>query len=109
MNRVLSAKIWWRWLKNPTDIWAKLWRKKYAPNTAENNMIRWNGDNTGSLIWTAAKQKRQIITQHSFWEIGNGETALFWQDSWQQLPTLNTEEWPHDISAQVIGMGLTRV
>jgi exonuclease III len=66
MNKVLSAKIWWRWLKNPTDLWAKLWRKKYAPNTAENNLIRWNGDNTGSLIWTAAKQNRQIVTQHAF-------------------------------------------
>jgi hypothetical protein len=40
MNSVLSAKIWWRWLKNPTDLWAKLWRKKYASNTAENNLIR---------------------------------------------------------------------
>jgi exonuclease III len=109
MNRVLSAKIWWRWLKNPTDLWAKLWRKKYASNTAENNLIRWNGDTTGSLIWTAAKQNRQLVTQHAFWEIGNGETALFWQDSWQQWPALNAEEWSHDICAQTTGMGLTKV
>jgi hypothetical protein len=109
MNKVLSAKIWWRWLKNPTDLWAKLWRKKYASNTAENNLIRWNGDNTGSLIWTAAKQNRQIVTQHAFWEIGNGETALFWQDSWQQWPALNAEEWARDICAQATGMGLTKV
>jgi hypothetical protein len=109
MNRVLSAKIWWRWLKNPRDLWAKLWRKKYAPNTVENNLIRWNGDNTGSLIWTTAKQNRQIITQHTFWEIGNGETALFWLDSWQQWPALNAEEWSRDICAQATGMGLTKV
>jgi exonuclease III len=109
MNKVLSAKIWWRWLKNPTDLWAKLWRKKYASNTAEHNLIRWNGDNLGSLIWTAAKQNRQLVTQHAFWEIGNGETALFWQDSWQQWPALNAEEWSNDICAQAIGVGLTKV
>jgi hypothetical protein len=34
MNKVLSAKIWWRWLKNPKDIWERLWRKKYAPEVA---------------------------------------------------------------------------
>jgi len=109
MNKVLSAKIWWRWLKNPTDLWAKLWRKKYASNTAENNLIRWNGDHMGSLIWMAANQNRQIVTQHAFWEVGNGETNLFSQDSWQQWLALNTEEWAHDICAQATRMGLKKV
>jgi hypothetical protein len=58
MNKVLSAKIWWRWLKNPKDLWARLWGKKYAPNMAEKNLICWNEDNPGSLFWTAAKQNR---------------------------------------------------
>jgi hypothetical protein len=58
MNKVLSAKIWWRWLKIPKDLWARLWRKKYAPNMAEKNLIRWDEDNQGSLIWTAAMQNR---------------------------------------------------
>jgi hypothetical protein len=51
MNKILSAKIWWRWLKRPQDLWAKLWRRKYTPNMMERNLIRWNGDNPGSLIW----------------------------------------------------------
>jgi hypothetical protein len=109
MNKVLSAKIWWRWLKNPKDLWAKLWRKKYTPNVAEKNLIRWNGDNPGSLIWTAAKQNRQLVTQHALWEIRNGETALFWQDSWQQWPVLDTEDWAQDICTQTTWEGLTRV
>jgi hypothetical protein len=33
MNKILSAKIWWRWMKRPQDLWAKLWRRKYTPNT----------------------------------------------------------------------------
>jgi hypothetical protein len=109
MNKVLSAKIWWRWLKHPKDLWARLWRKKYTPNVAERDLIRWNGDNPGSLIWTAAKQNRQLVTRHAFWEIRNGETTLFWQDSWQQWSVLATEDWARDICTQAIRVGLTTV
>jgi hypothetical protein len=109
MNKVLSAKIWWRWLKHPRELWAKLWRKKYTPGLPENRLIRWNGDDQGSLIWTAAKQNRQLITQHAFWEIGNGETALFWKDSWHQWPALEDEEWAPDICTQATQAGLTKV
>jgi hypothetical protein len=67
MNKVLSAKIWWRWLKSPKDLWSQLWRKKYAPNVAEKNLIWWNEDNLGSLIWTTAMQNRQLVIEHAFW------------------------------------------
>jgi hypothetical protein len=109
MNKVLSAKIWWRWLKKPNDLWAKLWRGKYAPNMAERNLIRWNGDNPGSLIWAAAKQNRHLVTNHAFWEIRNGKTTLFWKDSWQQWPTLDQEDWADSISIPATQAGLTKV
>jgi hypothetical protein len=109
MNKVLSAKIWWRWLKIPKDLWAQLWRKKYAPNVAEKNLIRWNEDNPGSLIWTTAMQNRQLVTEHAFWEIRNGKIALFWQDSWQQWSVLDKEEWAPNICTWANRAGLIRV
>jgi hypothetical protein len=109
MNKVLSAKIWWRWLKHPKDLWARLWRKKYAPNVVEKNLIRWNGDSPGSLIWTAARQNKQLVTQNAFWEIRNGESALYWNDSWQQWPVLDNEDWARDICTPATQAGLTRV
>lgn len=42
----------------------------------------------GSLIWNLAKQHRSLIQQHNFWEVKNGNTARFWEDSWQQMPKL---------------------
>jgi hypothetical protein len=39
MNKVLSAKIWWRWLKHPKDLWERLWRKKYVPDVPKKNLI----------------------------------------------------------------------
>jgi hypothetical protein len=77
MNKVLSAKIWWHWLKIPKDLWAQLWRKKYAPNVAEKNLIRWTEDIPGSLIWTTARQNRQLVSVHAFWETRNGKMTLF--------------------------------
>jgi hypothetical protein len=69
LNKVLSAKIWWRWLKRPQDLWARLWRRKYTPNATERSLIRWNEDTPGSLIWTTARQNRHLVVNHAFWEI----------------------------------------
>lgn len=30
LNRLLGAKIWWRWLKEIQAPWEKVWKKKYA-------------------------------------------------------------------------------
>jgi hypothetical protein len=43
LNKVLGAKIRWRWLKIPQDLWAHLWRKKYTPTIPKRELIRWNG------------------------------------------------------------------
>jgi hypothetical protein len=44
-----------------------------VPNMVERNLIRWNGDNPGSLIWAAAKQNQHLVTNHTFWEVRNGK------------------------------------
>jgi hypothetical protein len=88
----MGAKIWWRWLKTPTEIWAKLWKHKYAPNTQQAHLIRMQDKIQGSNIWNAAWRNMPLIQEHAFWEIRNGQSALFWTDSWQQMPPLQSEE-----------------
>eukprot|EP00253_Pinus_taeda_P008568 PITA_08568 len=44
----------------------------------------------GSPIWNHAQANRSIIQDHSFWEIRNGTQALFWEDAWQQSPTIES-------------------
>jgi hypothetical protein len=46
----------------------------------------------GSNIWNTAWRNRPLVQQHAFWEVRNGESALFWKDSWQQLPPLDDME-----------------
>jgi hypothetical protein len=84
----MGAKMWWRWLQHPTELWAQIWKQKYAPNTHADQLIRFNDHIQGSNIWNTTWQNRPLIQRHAFWEVRNGESALFWQDSWQQLSPL---------------------
>jgi hypothetical protein len=92
LNNTMGAKIWWRWLKTPTELWEKLWKHKYALHTPQAQLIRLHDKTQGSNIWNAAWKNRSLIQEHAFWEIRNGQSALFWMDSWQQLPPLQTED-----------------
>lgn len=36
LNRVLGAKLWWRWLRGGKDLWKAIWMLKYnMPDTTE--------------------------------------------------------------------------
>jgi hypothetical protein len=39
LNKIMGEKLWCRWLKYPTELWAKLWKKKYAPCITEAQLI----------------------------------------------------------------------
>eukprot|EP00253_Pinus_taeda_P027819 PITA_27819 len=91
-NNICGVKLWWRWLKEPHLPWAKHWKEKYTPNCSETDLIQLQEVPEGSPIWNLAKRNRNIIQDHSFWEIRNGNTALFWEDAWQQLPRLATPD-----------------
>jgi hypothetical protein len=82
LNKVLSGKNWWRWLKSPHNLWACLWRIKYTPIALEKELIRWNSQGPGSLIWNEVKQKKGMVIDHALWELQDGTSALFWSGSW---------------------------
>eukprot|EP00253_Pinus_taeda_P002560 PITA_02560 len=89
-NTIMNAKIWWQWVTTQDKMWARLWRAKYANNRPQEELIRFTPMDKGSLIWNAAKQHYQLIQKHSFWEIRNGCTARFWNDAWNQMPSLSS-------------------
>ena len=64
---------------------------KYARNYPAEELIRISEVSMGSLIWNSAKQHRNLIQQNSFWEVKNGNTERFWEDSWQQMPKLKDQ------------------
>ena len=54
------------------------------------DLIRTKELEDGSIIWNADKAQRDLIRAHSFWDIRDGNSALFWEDGWQQLPPLQS-------------------
>eukprot|EP00253_Pinus_taeda_P018267 PITA_18267 len=82
-NEIMGARIWWKWLMEPLTPWASLWMAKYARNYPAEELIRISKVSIGSLIWNSAKQHRNLIQQHNFWEVKNGNTERFWEDPWQ--------------------------
>eukprot|EP00253_Pinus_taeda_P035878 PITA_35878 len=51
---------------------------------------------------------RSIIQDHNFWEIREGDLALFWEDRWQQEPILLKEDL-EDLKAEIDTQKLTKV
>ena len=59
-------------------------------------MVRFNEALSRSPIWMEAMTGRNIVQNHSFWEIKDGRNAKFWDDSWIQLPILGRDpRWIH--------------
>jgi len=108
ISRTCGAKLWWRWLKEPNLPWAKHWKEKYAPGYSNQDLIRMQESPDGSPIWNLARRNREIVQEHSFWEIRDGETALFWEDAWQQFSKLGGPEFA-DLQRQCQEMGRTTV
>jgi len=45
----------------------------------------------GSVIWNLAANNKNLISNHSFWEIRGGDKANFWEEAWQQREKLNSK------------------
>eukprot|EP00253_Pinus_taeda_P019258 PITA_19258 len=67
--------------------------------------------NHGSLglddLEILGKDNRRLIQDHSFWEIREGDLALFWEDRWQQEPILLQEDLK-DLKAETDAKELTQ-
>eukprot|EP00253_Pinus_taeda_P013691 PITA_13691 len=108
INKYYGAKLWWRWLKEPHTPWEKLWKAKYAETWRSEDPIRMIDAPEGSPIWNLARANSHLIQNHCFWEIRNGNKALFWEDAWQQLPKLENPNY-HALQRWFQEMGKVRV
>jgi hypothetical protein len=53
LNNTMGEKIWWHWLKITEELWEKIWKHKYTPNTPQAQLIRLTDQIQGSNIWNA--------------------------------------------------------
>eukprot|EP00253_Pinus_taeda_P005771 PITA_05771 len=78
---------------DPKVQWASIWKEKYAITWQDDDHIRMTGIIKCSYIWNKAWENRGLVQKNIFWEIREGDLALFWEDKWQQKPTLLKEEF----------------
>jgi hypothetical protein len=76
LSAILGEKTWWQWLQSKDDLWGKLWKRNYAPQTETQNLIRMDGNIPGSCIWNTAWSNKDINQQHYFWEVRNGKNFI---------------------------------
>ena len=91
-NKVMSAKIWWRWVNYEDELWAKLWHPKYEPQWPQHSLVRFKENLPGSSIWKIAQENRGLVQKHSFWEVRNGQHARFASEALNQEPTISCGE-----------------
>ena len=71
-------------------MWKTLWETKYEMPHSVAAKLKIDVVPKGLAIWNLAASNRFLIRHHSFWEVRDGTTALFWEDSWQQREKLFT-------------------
>lgn len=79
----MGAKPWWRWIQGGVDLWKKLWERKYDMPRSLKGKLRSQNEKKRSAIWNLASANRDLIRDHSFWEVGGGDKANFWEEVWQ--------------------------
>eukprot|EP00253_Pinus_taeda_P003861 PITA_03861 len=108
LSKDLGAQFWWCWLKEPKAQWATIWKEKYASTCPSEDHIRMDGNIKGSHTWNKAWDNRCLVQHNGFWEIREGNLALFWEDRWQQEPILLKEELK-ELNAETDAKGLIKV
>jgi len=67
-----------------------------------------SGNIKGSHVWNKAGENRGLVQDNNFWEIREGDLALFWEDKWQQEPILLKEDLG-DLKEEIDTKGLSKV
>jgi hypothetical protein len=82
-NKALLAKQFWRLLKSPDSLTAKIIRAKYYPR---GTLMEAKLGSKPSFAWRSIYGARELIEAGLFWRIGNGQQVTIWGEIWVPLP-----------------------
>eukprot|EP00253_Pinus_taeda_P022943 PITA_22943 len=103
LNRVMGAKLWWRWMRGGNDLWKNIWTHKYnMPKTTE-EILRLEETPKGSTIWNLASQNRSINIQQKVLREGRKYVKDYWKEGetdgiWRKWS--KPEEWVENINQE---------
>jgi len=88
--------------------WENLWKAKYTPNINDQDRIQLMGTREGSTIWNLSWHNKKWIHKHSFWEVINGQTTIFWEDAWKQEPRMENLD-REELQQEMVVQGKTKI
>lgn len=92
-NLALLAKQGWRILTSPDDLWVRIIKGIYFPNTDFMSAVK---GARASWAWSSILEGRKLLEGKLCWSIGNGRDVDFWHDPWiPDLPDNRISSTPH--------------
>lgn len=78
----MGTKLVWRLFRSPHLKWVRLLNLKYLNGDGPIQIFRETNPPRGSCLWNFMLDCRKIISNRLTWNLGSGDKALFWSDSW---------------------------
>lgn len=79
LNQAFIAKLGWKILSDPNNLWVKIIRNKYL---TDSTFFDYNSKSKDSFIWRKILSQRELLRKGIRWKIGDGRDILFWLDNW---------------------------
>ncbi|XP_059072399.1 uncharacterized protein LOC131873582 [Cryptomeria japonica] len=89
LNEAMGAKLIWQMYEKPDKKGVQILKHKYLDSNDRERIFTVRDPPRGSAIWNFLLSCRKVITDHITWQLGNGEKAIFWTDSWDGRPSLS--------------------
>ena len=85
MNKAFLAKLSWKILTEPHNLWVQLVTQKYLRGQS---FFMCTPKPTDSPIWRKILQQQSLLQQGIRWKIGDGSQILFWLHNWCSAESL---------------------
>lgn len=79
LSQSLRIKLVWQFDINKKREWIKVFIAKYLK---ENHIIQIANPPYTSPLWNGLANVRFVVINNTIWNVGNGESILFWEDAW---------------------------
>lgn len=101
-NEALGAKLIWRLYNERDHKWAQILYNKYLNAEDPFSIFRMINPPRGSESWNFMLNCRDLIGNYLTWDVGKGDKALFWEDSWDGYPPLISKPHPNHLKEVLI-------
>jgi len=79
VNTAFMAKLVWKFLTQPENLWVQQVRAKYG---APDHFFKSRPKRADSWVWKCLLRLRPFVQQGIRWKVGNGCSINFWTDNW---------------------------